>query len=74
MQNKGRLALLRSGLLVVFLFVSLSEKPFVSLSRKQSLCQMPSFLRMSLGMAFLLMRKSMVFAATKALVMYHVPL
>ena len=36
--------------------------------------QMPSFLRMSLGIAFLLIRKSMVRAATKALVMYQMPL
>ena len=34
----------------------------------------PNFLRISLGMAFLLMRKSMVLAAMKALVMYQIPL
>ena len=34
----------------------------------------PNFLRISLGMAFLLMRKSMVLAAMKALVMYQMPL
>ena len=34
----------------------------------------PNFLRISLGIAFLLMRKSMVLAAMKALVMYQMPL
>ena len=36
--------------------------------------QSPSFLRISAGIAFLLMRKSIVLAAMKALVMYQIPL
>ena len=35
---------------------------------------MPSFLRISVGIAFLLIRKSIVLAAMKALVIYQMPL
>ena len=35
---------------------------------------MPNFFRISAGIAFLLMRKSIVLAAMKALVIYQVPL
>ena len=43
---------------------------FISMNRHYS----PNFLRISLGMAFLLMRKSIVLATMKALVMYQIPL
>ena len=50
------------------------EKPGTSILFMGMTVYSPNFLRISLGMAFLLMRKSMVLAAMKDLVMYQMPL